>query len=399
MQTRNYKFRLYPNSDQQNKLQNNLAVCRWIYNKMVEKIHKEGFQSRNDLSYFLTELKESEKWLYSYHSKMLQMVCTQSYGAQKTLVELRKKGHKTGDLRFARHNKFLTLTYNQSGFDITKHADTDLLYLSKIGFVEIRKYRHIPDNAKIKQVMISKSKLGRWYACVTVDIDIDIVIPKISLTKSVGIDVGVKNFACDSDGFITPNPLNLQKMLTPLRRVQRKISRRQKDSKNRKKAVRFYQIIHERIRNRRNDFLHKISTRYAKKYDVVFVERLQKLNMIKNHRLARNILDSGWGIFTNMLDYKTMLIDVPSKNTTVDCSRCGNMVPKSLAVRTHKCDSCGLILDRDHNASINILKKGLDVFGLSPQATISVPQELREFTPVEITQWSMKQENTTRPVL
>jgi putative transposase len=98
--------------------------------------------------------------------------------------------------------------------------------------------------------------------------------------------------------------------------------------------------------------------------------------MVQNHTIARSILDSGWGIFERMLDYKTMLVEVPAKNTTILCSRCGHAVPKSLAVRIHRCDVCGLVLDRDHNAAINILKKGLGIFCL--------PQELRELTPVEI---------------
>jgi putative transposase len=353
---------------------------------MVEKIHREGFQSRNDLNYFLTELKQSEPWLYQYHSKMLQMISTQLEEAQKSLLELRKKGHKTGTLLFARQNDYRTITYNQSGFEITKHGNTNLLSMSKIGHVEIRKHRCIPDNAQITQVIITRSKSGKWFACATCKMDV--IIPKINLSKSVGIDVGIKNFAYDSDGFVTPNPLNLQKMLRPLARVQRKMARRKKGSQNQKKALKFYQIIHERIKNRRKDFLHQLSTQYAKKYNVVFVERLQKLNMVKNHKLARNILDSGWGTFTNMLDYKTMLAGVTAKNTTIDCSRCGNTVPKSLAVRIHRCNVCGLMLDRDHNAAINILKNGLDIFN------IKLPQELREVTPVEITKWSMKQEES-----
>ncbi len=392
---RTFKFRLYPNHTQTKQLHHTLGACRWVYNKMIEKIRSEGFQSRNDLNYFLTDLKESERWLYQYHSKTLQMVSAQIDGAQKSLVQKRKNGHKTGDLKFARYLDYNTFVYNQSGFDIKDI----FLHLSKIGKIKIIQHRQIPENHTIKQIIVSKSRSGKWYACVSCEIDA--ILPKISLQKSVGVDVGIKNFAYDSDGFATPNPLNLQKMLRPLARAQRKISRRKKDSKNYKKALRFYQIIHERIKSRRKDFLHQLSTRYAKKYNVVFVERLQKLNMVKNHRLARSILDSGWGIFANMLDYKTMLIDVPGKNTTVDCSRCGNAVPKSFAVRTHICDKCGLVLDRDHNASINILKKGLGIFNLSPQATISVPQsvraaklpqELREFTPVEISMRSRKQE-------
>ena len=383
MVQRTFKFRLYPDHNLQKKLYNTLDACRWTYNKMVEKIHNEGFQTRNDLNYFLTELKESESWLYQYHSKMLQMVSTQIDGAQKSLAELRKNGHKTGQIRFAKFSKYNTFVYNQSGF----HIEDNLLHLSKIGRIKIIQHRQFPPNHTIKQVTISKSKSGKWHACILADIDV--VLPKITLTKSVGIDVGIRNFAYDSDGFATPNPLNLQKMLKPLARVQRKISRRVKGSQNQKKAIRFYQIIHERIKNKRKDFLHKISTQYAKKYDIVFVERLQKLNMVKNHKLARNILDSGWGTFANMLDYKTMLVDVPSKNTTIDCSRCGHAVLKSLAIRTHRCDKCGLVLDRDHNAAINILKRGLEIFGYQ------IPQELRELTPVEISTRSRKQEEAT----
>ena len=366
--------------EQEKKLQNNLAVCRWVYNRMIEFLKKnKKLQSRNDLNYFLTELKEQESWLYSYHSKMLQMVSTQIDGAQKALIQLHKKGHRTGELKFARYYDYKAFTYNQSGFKI----EDGFLHLSKIGKTRIILHRLIPENAQIKQV--TKSKSGKWNCSVTYSINAE--IPKISIVKSVGIDVEVKNFAYDSDGFVTPNQLNLQRMLKPLARVQRKIARRKMGSQNRKKAVKFYQIIHERVKNRRKDFLHKISTQYAKKYDVVFVENLPKQNMVKNHRIARSILDSGWGMFGKMLNYKTMLIEVPAKNTTVDCSGCGNKVPKSLAVRIHSCDSCGLILDRDHNAAINILKKGLMIFRL--------PQELRECTPVEILMRSLKQEART----
>lgn len=354
---------------------------------MIQKINKEGFHTRNDLNYFLTELKESETWLYEYHSKMLQMISTQIDGAQKALIKLQEKGFKAGNLKIARFSEYNTFVYNQSGFEIKD----SLLHLSKIGKIRIIEHRKMPANHIIKQVTLTKSKSGKWHACI--NCDIDAILPKIKLEKAIGIDVGIRNFAYDSDGFAIPNQLNLQKMLKPLARIQRKISRRQKGSKNRKKAVRFYQIIHERIKNRRRDFLHKLSSQYARKYDIVFLEKLHRTNMVKNHRMARNILDSGWGIFANLLDYKTMLIEVPAKNTTLDCSRCGNMVLKSLAVRTHECDKCGLVLDRDYNAAINILRKGLSIFGIILECeTDKLPQELREITPVEILKRSKKQE-------
>ena len=290
--TRNYKFRLYPNDSQEYKLQNNLSVCRWVYNKFVE-YSKKGFVSRNDCNYYLTELKQSEDWLYQYHSKMLQSVSAQIDGAQKALLELHKKGHRTGSLRFCRYNDYRTLTYNQTGFKLEKHGDKTLLHFSKIGYIEIRQHRSIPDNATIKQIIVTKSKSQKWFACVTIDIQEPLIdIPKINFKKAVGIDVGIKSFTYDSNGNQTPNPKNLQRMLKPLKRIQRKVSRRKKGSNNRLKSILKMQKIHEKITNRRKDFQHKLSTQYAKNNDIVFVEKLQLTNMIKNHRLAQSIADA-----------------------------------------------------------------------------------------------------------
>lgn len=384
--TRTYKFRIYPTHNQWKKLQNNLNACRFIYNKFIERIQSEGFQTRNDLSYMLTELKQEESWLYGYYSKMLQVIATQAESAQKSIIALKKKGHITGSLRFAKYSDYRTITYNQSGFKLEKNK----LHLSKIGKITIVFHREIPQNAQIKQIVITKTKSLKWFACITCDIDV--LIPEIRLEKQIGIDLGIRNFVCDSNGHVTPNQQNLKNMLKPLRRIQRKISRRQDGSSNRRKAIQFYRIIHERITNRRRDFLHRISTQYAKNHDVVFVERLNKLNMVKNHKVARAIFDSGWGIFVDMLNYKCkMVVEVPAKNTTIKCSRCSNFVPKSLAIRIHRCDKCGLVIDRDENAAINILKKGLEITGITNHKT-NLPQELRKVTLVEISTRSLKQE-------
>ncbi|KEQ56280.1 Putative transposase in snaA-snaB intergenic region protein [Marine Group I thaumarchaeote SCGC AAA799-N04] len=183
MFTRNYKFRLYPNSNQERHLQNNLAVCRWLYNKFVKQA-KKSFLSRNDMNYFLTELKQSEPWLYNYYSKMLQMISTQIESAEKSLIKLNKKGYKTGTIKFARYNEYRTFTYNQSGFKFEKRGDKTLLHLSKIGYIEIRRHRKFPDNANIKQVIVTKSKSGKWYACFTCDIVESLFnIPKIDFKK------------------------------------------------------------------------------------------------------------------------------------------------------------------------------------------------------------------------
>lgn len=197
---------------------------------------------------------------------------------------------------------------------------------------------------------------------------------------AVGFDVGIKNSAYDSDGFVTPNPQNLKKILKPLARVQRKISGRQFGSNNRKKAIRWYQVIHERVANRRKDFQHKLSTIYARKYDAICVEKLQLTHMVKNPRLSRSIMDSSscFHILSNL--WWCFLI--PPQHTGLPCIPIfAGMLPKpkSLAVRIHRCGKCNLVMDRDYNASINILNK-------------AIPQELRKLTPVEISMRSMKQE-------
>lgn len=201
-------------------------------------------------------------------------------------------------------------------------------------------------------------------------------------TKAVGIDVGITRFAHDSDNCRIDNPLFLNKMLRPLRRAHRRLSRRQKGN-NYLKAKHMLARLHQSTHNKRRDFLHKLSRHYASRYDIVFLERLNTLNMVKNHHLARHVLDSGWRTFKRILEYKAkMVAEVEPINTSVDCSRCGNRVPKTLAIRIHRCDSCGLSIGRDYNASLNIKQKGL----------LLLPQGLREVTPAEIARQSVKQE-------
>jgi putative transposase len=241
----------------------------------------------------------------------------------------------------------------------------------------------------IKQVTV-KREYGKWYAIVACEFAKPI-FQFIDPQKSVGIDVGIAKFVHDSDNNVVENPLFLKHMIKPLRRVQRKVSRRQKGSNNYKKAVSWLQRLHMRIANKRRDFLHKTSSYYSKWFNVVFLERLSVLNMVKTHHLARSIIDSGWGTFKHMLRYKCkMIVEVPAPYTTIKCSRCGHNVQKSLAVRTHCCNNCGLVLDRDHNASLNIKYDGLRLL-------LNLPVERREVTPVETLQCeSVKQESKKR---
>lgn len=329
------------------------------------------------MQFALVDLKEKEPWLRNYHSKMLQMVANKMDNARKTLTALGRNGYRVGKLRYLTQEAYNSFTYNQSGFKITKHGNTYLLWLSKIGYIEIRLHRK-PEN--IKQITVVR-QVGKWYAIVSCGI----AKPLFQLTdvrKSVGIDVGITKFAHDSDNHEIENPLFLTKMMKPLRRARRKLSRRQKESRNYQKAKSRFQILHERIRNKRLDFLHKASNYYSKKYDVIFLERLRTQNMVKNHSMACHILDSGWRTFKQLLEYKgKMVVEVEPYNTSISCSRCGNNVPKSLALRIHRCNRCGLMIDRDYNASLNIKQKGLQLL-----------MGYEEVTPAKILCESMKQE-------
>ncbi|MEH6851878.1 RNA-guided endonuclease InsQ/TnpB family protein, partial [Bacillus pseudomycoides] len=150
-----------------------------------------------------------------------------------------------------------------------------------------------------------------------------------------------------------------------LKKAQRKLSKKKKGSANFIKQARRVRKLHEKVANQRRDFLHKLSYNLAKEHSVIVVENLNIRNMVKNRKLSKSISDAGWGMFRNMLAYKCenhggVLIKVEPKYTSQDCSVCGNRVKKSLSIRTHICTKCGTVLDRDYNASRNILQKGLE---------------------------------------
>jgi putative transposase len=343
-------------------LEQTLDGCRWVYNYFIDKK-----MSEYDMNYALTELKEQHLWLRNYHSKMLQMVGKQVSGARKTARKLSY-----------RYN-FTAFTYNQTGFRI----ENNRLSLSKIGSIRIVLHRQ-PVN--VKQVTVCK-KNGRWYAIAACHTTRRLYCT-IRYAKPVGIDVGITKFAHDSDNHAVENPQFLTKMLNPVKRAHRRLSRRQVGSSNRRKARHMLARLYERINNKRRDFLHKTSAYYASRYDMIFLERLRILNMTKNHRLARKILDSSWSTFKSMCEYKAnRVVEVEPAYSSVKCSRCGCKVAKSLAVRTHACPKCHTVLDRDYNSALNHLQNGLQLLHL--------PVERRESTPVETAMQSEKQEATT----
>jgi putative transposase len=201
---------------------------------------------------------------------------------------------------------------------------------------------------------------------------------KTESDKQVGIDLGLMHYTADSDGLYLEHPGNIKRAERRLTREQGWLSRKKKRSRNRAKQRRRVAGVHERVVNRRRDFLHKLSRYYVDNYGFIAVEDLDCKEMMMSARNAKNHADSSWSTFINMLEYKAgragaQLVKVDPRGTSQDCSCCGAHVQKGLWERIHRCPVCGFEVDRDYNASVNILKRALT----------SVGQGLPEYTPAE----------------
>jgi putative transposase len=182
--------------------------------------------------------------------------------------------------------------------------------------------------------------------------------------RAVGIDLGVKKLATTSEGEFIEHPGFLQRLEKRLKKEQKKLSRKEKGSNNREKQRKRVAKVHEKIRNARRDFLHKLSRYLVENYNYISFEDLDIKGLVQNGNLAKLILDAGWGTLITFVTYKAVMagarvVRVDPSYTTQDCSLCGFRVPKTLAERFHECPGCGVVMDRDYNASVNILRKGL----------------------------------------
>jgi len=351
-----YKFRLYPTKEQAEKLSWTLDRCRFVYNQMLEGLNGQEKPNRLELQSRLPTLKEEYPELKDVFSKTLQYEVYRLFSNLMSLASPKRNGKKVGRLRFKGLGWFKTFTYNQSGFKIIKTGKRlDRLHLSKIGDIPIRVHRDI--EGKIKQITIKRHNSGKWYACISVENGLEIETNPIQ--KAVGLDVGITHFVTDSDGMQIGNPNCLKKTLKKLRKEQRRLSRKKKDSKNRVKQRTKVARVHERIVDQRRDFLHKLSRYYVDGYDLVAIENLNVKGMIRNRYLARSISDVAWSTFARVLSYKA--------------ENAGKMVVKVDAKGTSKEYKYGE-LDRDYNASLNILQRGLEKVGMGHA----------ELTPVDI---------------
>ena len=372
-----FLYRLYPNKVQLAKLDSLLGIARDLYNAALEE-RRYAYELRGkSLNYYdqaneIKELRKDIPEMAQLNFSATQDILRRLEGSFKAFFRRIKNGDKAGYPRFKGFNRFTSITFPAYG-DGIKIKDTRL-YIQNIGLIKIKLHREL--QGRINTVAI-KRVCDKWYAVFSNTVEIS---PLPVSNKQVGIDMGIESFAVTSDEEFTQNPHYLAVGQAKLRKAQRKVSRRKKGSSNRRKAVKLLARRHIKIANQRKDFAHKVVRQIVNTYGFIAVEDLQIRNMVKNHHLAKSISDVSWGEFLDILSYKAEwagreFIKINPNGTSQVCSACGSKVPKDLSVRIHNCPDCGISLNRDLNAALNILALGRSVWDQTCGGSQGVSQE------------------------
>jgi putative transposase len=364
-----FKFRLNPTRHQRSLLNNTLELCRWVYNETLATRKNAWELEKKSVSCYdtikmLPGWKKEKPELSQVYSQVLQEVCKRVDLAFQAFFRRAKSGEKPGYPRFRGYGWYDSFTYSQTGFTL---CDKGLL-LSKIGGIKI--VQHRPIEGKIKTLNIRRDVVGNWYACFSCEVEPE---PIPESKKVVGVDVGLESFATLSTGEKIDNPRFFRRDENELAKAQRKLSKAEKGTPERAKRRLAVCHIHQRISNRRKDFAHKFARQLVNEYGIIALEKLNGKGMLQNHCLAKSISDAAWNQFAQYTQYKAenagrecVLVD--PRNTSKKCSRCGTLVEKFLSERVHSCPVCGLQIDRDENAAINILALGLQCLDESPRS-------------------------------
>lgn len=357
------KFRIYPNKEQQSLINQTFGCCRLIYNKGLA-MRNEAFGNGSKIGYFqtsamLTELKKCEDFAF--------LKTVDSIALQQSLRDLDRgfvnffQKRATHPIFKSKHNHHQSYRTLNQGNNI--RIEGKYIKLPKLGYVKIRQSMEV---GKINNVTIEHTPTDKYFAVLNVEFEPQ---PRVNNGGMIGIDVGIKEFYSDSNGNVVSNPKYLEKSMRKIIREQRKLSRKQKNSNNRNKQRIKVALVHEKITNQRNDFLQKQSTMLIRENQTICIEELKVKNMMRNHRLAQHISSASWSKFFDMLVYKSVwygnnVIKVPAMYpSSQTCSCCGHKNPlvKNLSIRVWECPNCHTVHDRDTNASINILNKGLQM--------------------------------------
>lgn len=358
-----FKYRIYASREILGKAERWLYLCRRLYNTALEQRITIYQQNKVSISCYnqikqLPELKTAFPEYKEVGSEVLQEVVERLDKAYKDFFRRVKNGNgKAGFPRFKGRNRYDSFTLKKAGWKL----NDKYLTIRNIGTFKLRLSR--PIEGDIKTITICREATGKWYVCFSCN-----NVPERRLPESgkvVGIDVGIKSFLVDSEGNKVENPAYFRKSERLLKRRQRTLCRRAKDSRGRHKARVLVAKAHEKVKNQRGDFLHKVANEYIKDYGILIFEDLNIKGMVRNHHLAKSIMDAGWGMFIGLVEYKAVeagrkLIRIPRFTpSSKTCSECGAINQDlTLNDRQWVCQSCGVLHDRDYNAAKNICRVG-----------------------------------------
>jgi putative transposase len=352
-----YQFRLYPTASQEAGLLATLETCRRFYNDCLAERKAAYETEKRTVTKFeqlrrVKELKATNPYAAGVHSHVLQVVVSDLDKAFQAFFRRVKSGEKAGYPRFKGRDRFDSIGFKENGNGFK--VDGRRLKLSGIGRVAVRWHREMVGTVKTLRVC---RRAGHWYASFACEVEAE---PLPATGEVAGVDVGVASLLTTSDGEHIDNPRWYRAAQAKLRRLQRAVSRKKLGGKNRKKTVRALQTHHQRVRNRRQDFLNKVAHALITRYDGIALEDLRIRNMVRNHYLSKSILDAGWNYLLTRLQAKAegaarVIELVAPAYTSKTCSACGAVFESlTLSDRWVSC-ACGLSLCRDHNAARNIL--------------------------------------------
>ncbi|AOY84964.1 transposase [Moorena producens JHB] len=323
----------------------------------------------------LPQLKKERPWYKVIQSQVLQDCVKRVDLAFKRFLKGDSNGRKSGRPRFKSQGRYKSLTFPSLSKNPIKG---NILTLPKFGKVKMVYHRPIPEGFKIKTATITRKADGYYVTLSIQDDTVPDVLPVEAVTNPIGIDMGLKSFLVKSDGSEVPIPQYYRKAQKRLRKIQKEVSRAKKGSNNRKKAVARLGKAHKQVAETRKDFHFKTAKVLLASHDLVAHEKLNIKGLART-RLAKSVLDAGWGQFLSILSTKAenaglIVKAVNPRNTSQDCFSCGQKVPKKLKDRIHSCPHCGYTEDRDINAAKNILKLavGHPVSSKACRATVRV---------------------------